>query len=115
MQFTVDLTGLPLDARQRLVKHVVHEDVAQFQLAQIEQAKLKKLYDSIPPLARDGVGPLTGICHIGLKNWLAAKYGHRTVYSDPDFMPWLQKKHDEFRGRDVRTKIMTGWDGKLAK
>ncbi len=114
MQFTVDLTGLPLHMRERVVKHVVHEDVAQFQLALVEQARLKKLYDEAPVLNRDGIGPLSAICHVGLKNWLAAKFGQRTVYSDPDFMPWLQKKHEEFRGKDVRTKIQIGYTGRSA-
>ena len=112
MQFTVNLSGVSPAVRDRVVKNIVHEDVAQYHLACIEQAKMQQMLDQAYAgtgriiETRPGMGPLTGIMHVGIRNWLAAKYGTKTVYSDPDFMPWIQKKEAAFRGRDGKTKIM---------
>lgn len=121
MQFTVDLSGVSPAVRDRIVKHVQHEDVAAYHLACIEQAKAKQLLDQSYAGSgriigvKEGIGPMTGIMHVGIRNWLAAKYGTRTVYSDPDFMPWIRKKDEAFRGLDGRSKIGVGWTPNLER
>ena len=114
MYLTQDLSRLDPALRESMLKQLAHEDRAQFVLAQIEQAKMAKFCrDHVAPgTTKDGVGPLRSIIHPGLKNYLAAKYGHATAWRDPDFMKWLTKRFDEFRVPDAGTKVQAGWGTK---
>lgn len=117
MQLTCDLSGLPPAVREKVIRNVQHEDAAQFALAQVEQARMAKFVreSAVTGALKEGCGPMTGIIHQGIKNYLAALHGHKTVYQDPDFMKWLQRNHEEFRGMDVRQKIGVGWTPNLKK
>ncbi len=111
MHLTVDLTNFSRQERESLLRHLQHEDHAAFTVAQVNQARAAQTLRNcmVPGSNRDGLGQLKSVIDVGMMNRLAALYGHRTVHSDPDFKPWLLKKHDEFRVPDVRTKISVGW------
>lgn len=113
MQLTCDLSGLHPQVRRRIIQTCEREDCAQQAIAWAEQSRLAKFYQdaAVVGTTKSGIGPMTGVIHVALKQLLAAHYGHATVYQDPDFMKFILKKHEAFRVPEVGTRIQSGYTG----
>lgn len=109
MQFTVDISRINPAVRHGFVRSLHHEDRARHALGVIEQARLKKLYDSA---AVAGFNTNLGRAQMILSDdqWKRAmqQYG-QFCFMDPEFTPWLLKKNEDFRVKDVGTRIQSGW------
>jgi hypothetical protein len=115
MQLTVDLSNLDPRTRDRIVKNAVHEDVAQYQLACIEQARAAQYYRHFAEAGRtkDYAGPLKSIIHPYFRNMLSATASSEKelIWSDPEFLRWLMKREDCFRVEECATRVQVGYQG----
>lgn len=111
MELTFNLQGVPPRVAQRIIQTVRSEDAAAYALGVIEQRRLKQFYDNnaVAGMNTD-IGKQTMCMSRG--QWLTAlrQYG-QMCFSDPDFAPWLVKKNEDFRVKDVGTKIQSGYTG----
>lgn len=107
---THDLSALPPDVRERVVKNLQHEDQARWALARIEQAKMAKLYNENvgPGTTKDGLGPLNMVLTQYFRNQLMHQHGQRCM-ADPDFRKWLRKNYEAVRVRETGTRVQSGW------
>lgn len=114
MQLTADLSGLNPETRQRVVRHLAHEDKARYDLGVIEQRRMAQMYQNLPVGSfKAELGPAQMI--LSQDQWMRAmqKYGER-CWQDPDFTPWLLKKNEDMRVRQSATKIQVGWTAPTA-
>jgi hypothetical protein len=114
MDFTVDLSGLPPDVANGVIRKIRHDDRARFDLDLIEQQRTKRLMDQVvAPGWNNNIGRQT--MQISPGQWAAFMrvYGQH-CWADPDFAPWVlkQEQHADFRVKDVGTKIQSGYNGK---
>lgn len=107
---THDLSRLPLDTRQRIVKRLQDEDCARRALAEVEQAKVKRFYDDnvSPGTTKSGFGPVSAAIVPYFQGYLRRKYGD-TCFQDDDFFKWVLKQEERFRVREVGTKVQVGY------
>lgn len=112
MELSFSLQGLPPGVAHSVIKTVKREDAARYALSVIEQRKLKKLYDQLAqPGFNTDLGRQTMVISQG--QWYEAMrlYG-QTCFQDADFARFLLKHHDEFRVKDVGTRIQSGYTGR---
>ena len=112
MHLTADLSGLKPELRQRVVKHMQHEDMAKHAIAEVQQAEAVKTYRNLARTGttKDGFGPLNMIVMPYFRNQLSFQHGGAQVWSDPDFREWVRKRHkDETAIPEVGTRIQSGW------
>lgn len=109
---TCNLSQLDPAVRERVLKHLQHEDAAAYALARVEQAKISKFYQENvrAGTTKNGIGPLNFVIHPYLRNQLSAEYGP-SIWQDVAFVEWLKKHHDCFRVPEVGTKIQVGYTG----
>lgn len=109
MELSVNLAGLPPHIAQRVIKTVRSEDAAAYLLGVLEQRKLKQFYENnaVPGMNTD-FGRQTMVMSEGQRLAAYRQYG-QMCFADPDFAPWLLKKNEDFRVKDVGTKIQSGW------
>jgi hypothetical protein len=115
---TFDLSGLTLEARERVIKHLHHEDAAKLALAQVRQAQIAQFVrDVVRPGMCTGllgkIGRMTDCIDPGILQQCAAQFGHETAYQDPEFRPWLRKRYEAVAVPDVRTTVGVGWTPEL--
>lgn len=111
MDFTLNLSGLPPRVAQRIIKTVQHEDAAAYAVGRAEQLRLKKWYDNAATTGMNtDIGRQTMVMSRG--QWLMAmrRFG-QLCFADPEFAPWLLKKDDVFRVKDVGTRLQSGYTG----
>ena len=109
MQLTTDLSQLAPEVRSGIVRRLQYEDLARHALGLAEQARLKRLHDAA------GLGsykPELGPAQIILSadQWQRAMQRYGTCcMMDPDFVPWLLKRNDDMRVKQIGTKAQVGW------
>lgn len=108
-ELSLNLAQLHPDVRQSLIKGLVHEDRARHALGVIEQLRLKKMMDAAaqPGFNRE-IGRTSMVISTGQYQAAQQQYGE-LCFADPDFGKFLLKKHDDFRVKDVGTRIQSGW------
>lgn len=113
MQLTVDLSQLDPRTRERIVRNAKHEDVAQYHLACLEQAKAAQYYRQYAAagVTKTDFGPVQMAIHPYFRNQLSATASAQKerVWMDPDFGKWLLNRQDEFRVPIKGTRIQSGW------
>lgn len=106
----MNLKSLPPAVAQSIIKTIRREDAAQYALGVIEQRKLKKLYDNLAvPGFNTDLGRQTMCLSRG--QWYQALRDNNACFQDPDFAKFLLKHHEEFRVKDVGTRIQSGFTG----
>lgn len=111
MNFSVSLKGLPPAVAQSVIKTIRREDAAQYALGVIEQLKLKRMYDQLAvPGFNTDLGRQTMVISQSQWQLAMAQYG-QLCFTDPDFARFLLKKHEEFRVKDVGTRVQSGFTG----
>lgn len=111
MQLTVDLSQMHPEVRGKIIRKLAHEDKARHDLGVIEQLKMKKLHDAAQiGHYKSELGPARMI--LSQDQWQRAmqKYG-QYIFMDPEFSPWLVKKHPDMAVKDIGTKIQVGYRG----
>lgn len=112
MQFSVNLSHVEPEVRQRIVKGLRHEDKARHDLGVIEQLRLKQLHDQyVTPGFNKEIGRTSMIISPGQYQAAMNTYG-QMCFADPDFGKFLLKHHAEFRVKDVGTRVQSGYTGK---
>lgn len=109
MQFTTDLSGLAPEVRQQVIRKLQHSDRARYDVGVANQLRLKKFHDQVvQPGAFNEVGPMQMV--IGSDQYQRAlqTYG-QLCFMDPDFVPFLLRKHEDMRVKSVGTRIQSGW------
>ena len=112
MQLTADLSQLPPEVRNAIIKKLAHEDKARYDLGVIEQRRMAKLMGDAPVGAfKADLGPAQFI--MSQDQWQRAmqRYGEK-IFLDPDFVPWLQRRNEDMRVKQSATRIQTGYTGK---
>lgn len=112
MQFTADLTQLPLQSRQR-IKDILHsEDAAKLALAKVEQAKIAQAYRGAvgPGTTKDGIGPVSMAIHPYFVSYFRRLYGDN-IFQDPEFAEYLKKHGEWFHVPETGTRIQVGYSG----
>lgn len=112
IDFSVSLRGCSPELARAVRAEFEYDDVARYKLGLIEQARLKRLAEQ---RAEPGMNSDLGRQQMVLSRnqWLQAmrQFG-QLCWADPEFAPWLLKKHEDFRVKDVGTRIQSGWNGK---
>ena len=112
IDFTVNLSALTPELARTVQAGFEHEDVAKYKLGLIEQARLKAMADQ---LAVPGMNNDLGRHQMVLSRnqWLQClrQYG-QLCFADPNFAPWLLRKNEDFRVKDVGTRVQSGYTGK---
>lgn len=108
---TVNLANVRPEVRHAVLRNLKHEDAAAYALGVIDQIRLKKFYDlhAVPGMNTD-IGRQNMVISHGQRLAAYRKYG-QMCFADPEFAPWLLKKDDIFRVKDVGTKIQSGFTG----
>lgn len=111
-EFTVNLAALTPELARSVRAGFEFEDVVKYRLGLVEQARLKQLADR---LAVPGMNTDLGRHDLVLSRnqWLQClrRYGTQ-CFADPEFAPWLKKTNEDFRVKDVGTRIQSGFTGK---
>lgn len=111
MELTMSLKGLPPAVAQGIIKTIRREDAAQYALGVIEQRKLKKLYDQLAaPGFNTDLGRQNMVMSPSQRQEAMRMYG-QLCFADPDFAKFLLKHHEEFRVKDVGTRVQSGFTG----
>ena len=109
MQLTVDLSALSPAARSGIIKGLAHADKARHDLGVLDQVRLKRIYDAAGIGSyKAELGPPQMV--LSMDQWHRAmqKYG-QLCFMDPDFVPWLLKKNEDMRVKQVGTKVQVGY------
>jgi hypothetical protein len=109
MQLTADLSQVPPDVRNAVIRKLAHEDKARCDLGVLEQRRMKQMHDraGIGSYKKE-IGPAQMILSQDQWQRAMARYGN-LIFMDPEFTPWLLKKNEDMRVRDVGTKIQVGY------
>lgn len=111
MEFTVDLTHLPVEVRNAIARKVRHEDRARHELGLVEQRKLKQLHDEVAVAGfNNNVGRQCMVISPDQYQRFMQVYGPK-CWADPDFAKWVlkQEQHADLRVKDVGTRVQSGW------
>lgn len=108
---TADLSRLPKDVRERLKRTLSDRFAAKLAIAKVNQAKLSKIYNegAVPGSAHKDFGPCFMVMDPFLEWYFSRVCQDREmVWSDPEFLKWLQKQEGGFRVKHAPTKIQVG-------
>lgn len=110
-ELTLNLQGLPPHIAQRVIHTIKREDAAAYALGVIEQRRLKQFYDQAAvPGMNTNLGRQNMVMSQGMRLQAYRQFG-QMCFADPEFAPWLLKRDDVFRVKDVGTKIQSGFTG----
>lgn len=112
MDFTVDISHLPLETRRAIVRTVREESAARRALAMQRQLMIKQQYDRAAQLGttKDGFGPVTEAWDSAYMSYIREVYGDDT-FDDPDKRKWALRHTPEAKVRPYGTKIQVGFTG----
>lgn len=112
MQFTTDISGLPSEVRLALMREYANEDQVRYATGAVEQLRAKRLADAA---AVTGMNQEFGRRQMVLSpdqwNRCMTRYGQK-CFMDGDFVPFLLRRHDDFRVKDVGTRPQSGYTGR---
>lgn len=109
MQLTTDLSQLHPEIRHALIRKLRHEDRARYDLGAVEQVKLKRATDAaVKTGAFNDVGPMQMVISPDQYQRAMQTFGQH-CFMDPDFVPWLLKRNEDMRVKQVGTRIQSGW------
>lgn len=109
MQLTADLSQLPPETRNALIRKLQHADKASHDLGVVEQTRMKQLYDRGGSDAyKAELGPAQMVLSQDQYQRAMAKYGP-LCFMDADFAPWLLKQNEDMRVKYVSKKIQVGF------
>lgn len=117
MDFSVDLSQLPPEVANRVIRKIQHADRAQFELERIEQIRTKQWLDRVVvPGWNNQMGRQNMFIMPTQVDAIRRLHGP-LCWADPDFAPWVlkQDQHADFRVRDVGTRIQSGYTGKVKR
>lgn len=111
-ELTFNLQGLPPHIAKRVIATIRSEDAAAYALGVIEQRRLKQWYDNaaVAGLNTD-IGRQNMVMSHGQRLAAYRQYG-QMCFADPDFAPFLLRKHEDYRVKDVGTRVQSGFTGK---
>lgn len=109
MQLTADLSGLSPTVRDSVIRKLQHEDRARYDIGAADQIRLKRYTEKVVKTgAFNEVGPMQFV--MSRDQWQRAmhQYG-QMIFMDPDFVPFLLRKNEDMRVKQVGTRIQSGW------
>jgi len=112
MELSVNLQGLPPQIAHRVIATVKREDAAAYAMGVLEQLKLKRFYDAIAVPGMNTEYTRQTMClSEGQRREAYRTYG-QLCFADPDVARFLLKRHEEYRVKDVGTRIQSGFTGR---